>query len=308
MRLAERNDLRESEGQQVARYLDGLKPQLQDKIGVQVLYNLNEAKNMAMKAELMLQENGSKWDSNRRGLANESFPRNTIDRSTTAQEVQKVANEDKAVGKRPMDKGEKQKPANPTSKSMVGKCYRCLQPGHRSGDCPNRRGINIVERETEDEIYCESDEGDEEGDFDKGEDEGEPSFVIRRLMLAPKQDDATQRHQLFRTRCTINGRVFDLIIDSGSCENIIGRDVVNSLQLAVEKHPNPYSIGWIKAAEKIKVTERCKVPFSIGKYNDEVYCDVVDMDVCHLLFGRPWQFDVNAQDAGRDNMYKLERG
>ena len=63
------------------------------------------------------------------------------------------------------------------------------------------------------------------------------------------------------------------------------------LGLPVEKHPNPYSIGWIKAAEKLEVKERCKVPFSIGNYMDEIYCDVVDMDACHLLFGRPWQFD-----------------
>ena len=32
--------------------------------------------------------------------------------------------------------------------------------------------------------------------------------------------------------------------------------------------------------------ERCKVSFSIGKYND-VYCDVVDIDACHILFGCP---------------------
>ena len=54
MRLAERNDLRESEGQQVARYVDGLKISIRDKIGFHHLRTLNDAKNMAMKAELMM--------------------------------------------------------------------------------------------------------------------------------------------------------------------------------------------------------------------------------------------------------------
>ena len=50
MRLAERNDLRESEGQQAARYLEGLKQQIRDKIRVQVMRNLHEAKNLTLKA------------------------------------------------------------------------------------------------------------------------------------------------------------------------------------------------------------------------------------------------------------------
>ena len=58
MRLAEQNDLRESEGQQAARYLEGLKLQIRDKIGVQVMRNLHEAKNLALKAEFMLQDKG----------------------------------------------------------------------------------------------------------------------------------------------------------------------------------------------------------------------------------------------------------
>ena len=34
------------------------------------------------------------------------------------------------------------------------------------------------------------------------------------------------------------------------------------------------------------MNELCKLSFCIGKYNDEVYCDVLDMDTCHILFGR----------------------
>ena len=58
MRLAKRNELRESEGQQATRYLKGLKPQIRDKIGVQVMRNLHETKNMALRVEFMLQDRG----------------------------------------------------------------------------------------------------------------------------------------------------------------------------------------------------------------------------------------------------------
>ena len=126
----------------------------------------------------------------------------------------------------------------------------------------------MVEREEDENILCDPNE--DEKCYEEDYEDHEPSYVIRRLMLTPKQEDNTQCHQLFRTRCMIGGRVFDLIVDSGSSENIISRNVVRKLQLPVEKHPNPYTIGWIKAAEKIDVQERCKVPFSIGKYSDEV--------------------------------------
>ena len=58
-------------------------------------------------------------------------------------------------------------------------------------------------------------------------------------------------------------------------------------QIAKETHPKPYVIEWIKEVG-IQVNERYKVSFFIGKYNNEVYCSVVDMDTCHILFGHPW--------------------
>ena len=56
--MAEHNNLRESEGQQAARYLEGLKPQIKGKIGVHVMRNLHKAKNMSLKAKFMLQDRG----------------------------------------------------------------------------------------------------------------------------------------------------------------------------------------------------------------------------------------------------------
>ena len=42
----------------------------------------------------------------------------------------------------------------------------------------------------------------------------------------------------------------------------------------------------------------------MGKsYVDEVLCDVVEMDACHLILERPWQYDVDATHTCRDNVY-----
>ena len=38
-------------------------------------------------------------------------------------------------------------------------------------------------------------------------------------------------------------------------------------------------------------------------YANEVVCDVVEIDVCHLILGRPWKYDVDATHRCKDNVY-----
>jgi len=48
------------------------------------------------------------------------------------------------------------------------------------------------------------------------------------------------------------------------------------------------------------------VSFFVGKkYFDNAWCDVVSMDACHILLGRPWQYDRNVVHDGRKNTYSL---
>jgi hypothetical protein len=55
----------------------------------------------------------------------------------------------------------------------------------------------------------------------------------------------------------------------------------------------------------LKITHKVRVPFTIDDYVDEVECDVLPLEVCGMLLGRPWQYDRNAMHAGRANTYSF---
>ncbi|CAL1378136.1 unnamed protein product [Linum trigynum] len=50
-------------------------------------------------------------------------------------------------------------------------------------------------------------------------------------------------------------------------------------------------------------------PISIGKHSkEEVVCDVLNMDVCHVLLGRPWQYDNDITYRGKYNVMMFSWG
>ncbi|KAK9135530.1 hypothetical protein Syun_014860 [Stephania yunnanensis] len=119
-------------------------------------------------------------------------------------------------------------------------------------------------------------------------------------------DDEWLRNNIFQPKCTILGKVCRFMIDAGSCENIVSVEAVQKLGLATEQHPRPYKLAWLKKGGEVKVSKRALVTFSIGaNYKDSVWCDVVAMDACHLLLGRPWQFDRGVVHDGITNKYTL---
>ncbi|XP_042432727.1 uncharacterized protein LOC122019314 [Zingiber officinale] len=147
------------------------------------------------------------------------------------------------------------------------------------------------------------DECDKEEDITY-EDHGEALVIRRSLNTTYVPDDSWLRNNIFHTRCTSNGKVCDIIVDRGSCENVVATTMVEKLQLKTKDHPRPYKLSLLRKGNEVKVNKRCLVQFSIGdKYKDEVWCDVIPMDVCHLLLERPWQFDRKTQHDGFKNTY-----
>jgi hypothetical protein len=50
-----------------------------------------------------------------------------------------------------------------------------------------------------------------------------------------------------------------------------------------------------------------RVEFQIGSYKDKIFCDIMPMDLCQILLGRPWQYDKNKIHDGRGNTYTFEK-
>ncbi|GJV09246.1 transposon ty3-I gag-pol polyprotein [Tanacetum coccineum] len=157
----------------------------------------------------------------------------------------------------------------------------------------NNKLVNMFQEEDELE-YAEPLDGEAE----------QVTYVIQHTLCSPKVSDSSQRNKIFQTKCLVKENICSIIIDGGSCKNLVSKALVKAFKLPTEPHPNPYQIGWIKKGPTLKVTEICKVPLAIGKhYNELVTCDVVDMETCHVLLGRLRQRDVDSTHQGKLNMY-----
>ena len=131
-----------------------------------------------------------------------------------------------------------------------------------------------------------------------------PSLMVQRVQKDHVEDKG-QRWNIFQSECKINNTNCKLIIDGGSYTNAVSKELVEALGLPVWKHPQPHHVEWMYHTGKLKVTHKVRVKFSVGDYTDMVICDVISMEACHLLLGRPWQYDHGAAHDGRSNTYSF---
>ncbi len=119
------------------------------------------------------------------------------------------------------------------------------------------------------------------------------------------QEEHGQRHNISHTRGTINNIVCHIIVDNGSCNNIVSLELVKIIGLRQRHHPAPYKLQWLNDYGALRVKTIVTVHFSISKYEDQVECDVVPKQACQLLLGRPWLYDHDVQISGRNNKHVL---
>ncbi|KAI0522935.1 hypothetical protein KFK09_005324 [Dendrobium nobile] len=294
-------DLNEPVDNTIARFLEGLQPSIAHVVQLQPHWTLQDVINLAMQVEK--QQKTSK---------NMPFKfKDTMgEKSTPFQRGGTSATPEKSPGSTDKPSGRLWNPSAATSGTPARKCFKCEGFGHIASNCPTRRIVTILEEEPDLEEACSTENMIDREPMNQPTvieaDEGN-LLVLRRLLNSHKEEPE-QRHNLFRTRCTIHERVCQVIVDSGSCENIASCALVEKLQLPTINHPQPYALSWIQKGNTIEVTKRCLVHFSIGKFKDQAWCDVQPMDACHLLLGRPWQFDRKTVHNGFANTYTLTQG
>ena len=103
--------------------------------------------------------------------------------------------------------------------------------------------------------------------------------MLTRIMHVESQEEV-QRERLFNTRCRVQNKICNVIIDSGSCTNVASTEMVEKLNLQTRLHPKPYSLQWLNKDKGIKALKQDLIQFKIGNYGDEVWCDVLGMDAC----------------------------
>jgi hypothetical protein len=179
------------------------------------------------------------------------------------------------------------------------KCFICGKIRHKSYEC-------LDKKKNGGETHIAEAQG---WNVEVEDIEGGSSLMMRKVLLKPEKEaeNPVQRNSLFRTACKTKDRVCKVIVDNGITENLVSTKMVENMELETVAHPSPYKVSWRQKGHQVNVTKQCLVEFKIGGYKNEILCDVIPMDVCHQLLGRPWKYDRNVVHDGRKNMYTLEK-
>ncbi|XP_057530723.1 uncharacterized protein LOC130809106 [Amaranthus tricolor] len=212
-------------------------------------------------------------------------------------------------------------------------CFKCHGHGHYKRNCPNARAFTqkewaeihnrkgtravLVHIGGREEVkYPPTPEDEYEGSFkvnsygymerlegsttEESEEEGDIEHVY------PEEElyNLLIRRNL-HTVPQIGNKLCDLSIDGGSESNCVSKELVKTLGLTTRPHPRPYKLRWLDDSTGNAVSKQCLVSFSIGTYHDQVLCDVLAMDACHVFLGRPWQHDRKTIHNGFTNVYSL---
>jgi len=94
----------------------------------------------------------------------------------------------------------------------------------------------------------EENEGEIEGNLEetleevKAEADDCEMLILRRVPRGQKGAKDEQKENIFHTQCAVQDKVCSLIIDGGSCANVVSLSMIEKPGLQAMTHPHPYNI------------------------------------------------------------------
>ena len=188
-----------------------------------------------------------------------------------------------------------------TSNSSIV-CHKCHHKGHIASRCHQRAlALDVEQSSLEDEenqIVDPLDYSGDEDDLHEDCDDEACVGVVRCVLSTTVDNDNLKRTSIFHTVIQSGDKKCKLVIDKGSSMSVVSKDAIKLLNLKVEPHPNPFRVAWMND-HTFLVAQRCLVSIQMRDYKDEIYCDVLPMDVAHVLLGRPWIYDLNVTNFSK---------
>ena len=157
----------------------------------------------------------------------------------------------------------------------------------------------------EDQIVNPLDYSGDEDDLHEDCDDYVCVSVVRCVLSTTVDNDNWKRTSIFHTIIQSGDKKCKLVIDRGSLMNVVSKHAIKLSNLKVKPYPNPFRVAGVND-HTLPVTQRCLVSIQMGDYKDEIYCEVLPMDVAHVLLGRPWLYDLNVTNFDKDNIYSFK--
>lgn len=250
-RLSMRSNHNENEDEKIARYLGGLRMNIQDELSLTNPRNVEECYKMELKAEEKVKRIQEKIvrgkGSTMRGRGNFS----TL-RQTTENQQEPRKRDGQVADFRGGYRGTRGRfGGGRNSNTFVGRCYHCQEFGHPAWKCPKKASSSTSggERKSDRRVkIIQEDEAESSAISNKliaRVEVGEMMMMKKQILKTTKEEELLQRKALFRIACRCRDKVCKFIVDSGCTDNIVSHEMVEKLHLQRVPRKMPYKVSWV---------------------------------------------------------------